>query len=174
MIGLSVDLPYPSLDGLCFDPKSVKIISPAYADRGSELTVILQYVYQSMILAGRGCEEYGKILTQIAIAEMHHLDILGEMLYRMGALPVFSSCPPRRFDFYSTRAVSYAQTTQKMLQDDIVGERAAIKGYEGMLCRLENERVAAVIARIVQDEKLHLETLCGMLKELEECSCPNG
>ena len=52
-----------------------------------------------------------------------------------------------------------------MLMDDIRGETEAIRGYEAMLCRLKNERVAAVIERILLDEKLHLETLKGMLRE---------
>lgn len=169
MDGLIVDLPYPSLDGLCFDPKSVRIISPAYADRGSELTAILQYVFQAMVFAGRGCDEYDRTLTRIAIAEMHHLDLLGEMMYRMGALPVFTSDPPRRFDFYSTRAVSYAQTTEKMLQDDIQGEMKAIRDYERMVERLDNEQVSAVISRIILDEKLHLETLRALLEKREDC-----
>ena len=41
MEGLKVDLPYPSVEGIGEDPRSVRIISPAYADRGSEMTAIL-------------------------------------------------------------------------------------------------------------------------------------
>ncbi len=165
MHGMSVDLPYPSTDGLRPDAESVKILSPAYADRGSELTAILQYVYHSIVFAGLNRKQYARMMVEIAIAEMHHLDLLGGMLYNLGALPVFTSCPPRLFDFYSAAAVSFSCVPQKMLMDDIRGETEAIRGYEAMLCRLKNERVAAVIERILLDEKLHLETLKGMLRE---------
>ena len=45
MYGLSVDSPYPATEDLTADWESVRILSPAYADHGSELTAILQYVW---------------------------------------------------------------------------------------------------------------------------------
>ena len=36
MYGLSADAPYPRTEGITQDRESVRIISPAYADRGSE------------------------------------------------------------------------------------------------------------------------------------------
>ena len=46
-----------------------------------------------------------------------------------------------------------------MLEDDIIGERHAIAGYEKMLKSLKNEQVKAIISRIIEDERLHLATL---------------
>ena len=86
----------------------------------------------------------------------------------MGVLPVYSSCPPRKFDFYSTGAVSYASDVQKMILDDILGETQAIYTYEAMVRKLKNEKVSAIIERIVLDEKLHLETLKNILRELNK------
>lgn len=166
MYGLSVDIPYPSAEGLRPDAESAKIISPAYADRGSEMTAILQYVYQSIVFSGLKMKQYSRILVEIAVAEMHHLDLLGEMLYGLGTFPVFSSRPPRLCDFYSAAAVSYSVEPQKMIMDDICGETEAIRSYERMLCSLKNEQVSAVVSRIVLDEKLHLETLKNILSEL--------
>ncbi len=168
MQGLQVDLPYPETGGIGEDLCSAHILFPAYADRGSEMTAILQYVFQAIVLEKQGYEEYAKTLDEIAVAEMHHLDILGALLYELGVLPVFSSCPPRKFDFYSTGAVSYASDVQKMILDDILGETQAIYTYEGMVRKLKNERVSAIIQRIILDEKLHLETLKNILRELNK------
>ena len=57
MKGLQVDLPYPSTEGLGEDVRSVKIISPAYADRGSEMTAVLQYVFQSVVFVALGMKK---------------------------------------------------------------------------------------------------------------------
>ena len=171
MKGLQVDQPYPSAEGIGRDERSVRIISPAYADRGSEMTAILQYVFQSIVLSGQGLKKYSETLLSISIAEMEHLEILGSLLFEMGALPVYTSCPPRMFDFYSTRAVSYACDPVKMILDDIRGEKEAIRTYEEMICKLANERVAAIIERIVLDEKLHLKTLETMYAELAAAGC---
>ena len=52
MYGLSADAPYPGTEGITQDRESVRIISPAYADRGSELTAILQYVFHATVFSG--------------------------------------------------------------------------------------------------------------------------
>ncbi len=157
---------YPTLDGIQEDKRTAQIISPAYADRGSELTAILQYVYQSFIFEGLGFDKYAKTLEEIALAEMMHLDILGSVLYRLGVLPVYTSCPPKKFDFYTTAAVCYENEPQKMIMADIKGETEAIRAYEKMLTKLQNEQVSAIISRIILDEKLHLATLKAILIEL--------
>lgn len=166
MYGLSADLPYPSAEGVGQDRESVRILSPAYADRDSELTAILQYVFHATVFSGLQMKQYSRLLMGIAVSEMHHLDILGGMLYRMGALPVFTSCPPRLFDFYSTAAVSYSCEPVKMIQADIRGEKEAIRQYQSMLRRLRNESVAAIISRIIVDEELHLHTLQSIMSEI--------
>ena len=167
MFGLSTDSPYPSAEGMGRDRESVRIISPAYADRGSELTAILQYVFHATVFSGLQMKQYSRLLTEIAVSEMHHLDMLGGMLYQMGALPVYTSCPPRLFDFYSTAAVSYSCEPEKMIQDDIHGEEEAIRQYQSMLRRLRNEQVSAVISRIICDEELHLQTLHSIMSEIK-------
>jgi rubrerythrin len=54
-----------------------------------------------------------------------------------------------------------------MVEDDIIGEKQAISSYSKMLLQLKNEQVKAIIARILEDEKLHLATLNKILKELK-------
>ena len=44
----------------------------------------------------------------------------------------------------------------------------AIYTYEEMIRKLKDEKVSAIIARIVLDEKLHLETLKNILRELNK------
>lgn len=166
MKGLQADLPYPSLEGIGEDERSVRIISPAYADRGSEMTAVLQYVFQSVVFDGIGMQKYAETLLQIAIAEMDHLKILGTLLNQMGALPVFVSRPPVKFDFYTTRAVSYSSEPTRMILDDISGETEAIRTYEGMVQKLQNDKVSEIIRRIILDERLHLKTLKELLEKL--------
>ncbi|RXZ61054.1 hypothetical protein ESZ91_01350 [Candidatus Borkfalkia ceftriaxoniphila] len=169
MSGLQVDLPYPSTTDFMRDECSVRIISPAYAGGASEMTAILQYIYHAVHFDCAGNKKFARILRDIAITEMHHLDMLAEMFCAMGVSPVYSACPPCFCDFYSTRNVSYSCTPQRMIMDDINGEREAIRDYERMLCKLKNEQAGAVISRIILDEQLHLETLKRMLDELVNC-----
>ena len=163
---LIVDLPYPSTSEITEDLYSARIIAPAYASSHSELGAIMQYVYHHFYFDKLGEDEIANLLIEISVAEMKHLEILGETLLKLGVDPVFTKLPPYKIDFFSTRAISYSKTARKMLLDDIAGEMMGINDYNRMLDELENENVSAIIKRILLDEELHLVALKKCLKEI--------
>ena len=168
MKALTAELPYPGLEGIQESSESICIIAPAYAGRGSEMTATLQYVYQSIIFSGLKMQEISDTLLSIAIAEMEHLELLGKMILKMGAKPIYSERPPVPSRFYTTSYVGYSVQPQKMIADDIRGETEAIEGYTCMAEKLKDEQAAAIISRIILDEKVHLAQLKKIYKELVE------
>ena len=164
---LSVDLPYPTLEGLSPDCLSLGIISPAYASAEGELNATLQYIYHSFAFWNTGHEEWAQDLQAIAISEMHHLDLLGKTITKLGAKPVYCLNPATFFSFYSTKFVSYSNTLLHMIEDDILSEKHAIAQYEKMLKRLKNEQVIKIVSRILEDEFLHLKKFEEILSKLK-------
>jgi len=164
---IHAELPYPSVDGLTTDLQSVKIISPAYAAPGpAEMSANLQYVFQHFIFEKLGMDDIAETILGISLSEMLHLDLIGSMISFMGVTPIYTANPMRYTDFYSARNVKYATNPQKMIIDDIADEFAAIDLYKSMVAQLKNEQVSAVISRIILDEKVHIETLKDILKQL--------
>lgn len=157
------DLPYPSVDNLRPDVRSGQIISFAYASLKSELTAILQYTYHHFHFGGYDQED-SETMMGIALAEMRHLDILGEAMLKLGVDPKYVQCPGTK-SFFNTSTVSQSTTPQKMIMDDIEGELNAIADYKKMLFILKNEQVEAIIQRIILDEQLHIEKLKEMLQK---------
>ncbi len=151
------DEPYPSAEGLSPDPVSARIISTAYATGCGELNSILQYIYQSFIFAHAGDTKCAELVKSVALAEMIHLNLLGNALANLGAQPVFTFNPPVAFNFYSAKFVSYTCKPKEMLEDDVAAEKHAVAAYEKMLLRLKNRAVRELIARLLKDERLHLE-----------------
>lgn len=158
--------PYPDISGISRDVRDLKLVSQAYATSSGELNAILQYVYHSMIFLSHGKKEISATLKDIAVGEMIHLQILGNLICALGAQPVFSAYPPAAFNFYSTKFVSYGCSLKSMIEDDICGERHAICVYEKIVPRLRSEKVKEIILRIIEDEKLHLAALTAILKEI--------
>ena len=146
--------------------RALRVVSPAYAGRDGELTAILQYVYQSILLGGSGEKELSALLLSIAVEEMRHLQILGTLIVKLGAPPVFTACPPYPVSYYSASCVNYAKSPRAMLAADISAERTAISEYERMIACLGNEPAAAVLARIRDDEEEHLRRLRDAAKSL--------
>ena len=164
---LTLNEPFPTTDGICPDAYSLAVISPAYASSTGELNAILQYLYHFFNFKHQGLMEYAETLERIAIAEMLHLKLLGETITALGAQPVFCQYPPTAYNFYSAKFVSYSRNLVNMIEDDIMGERHAICQYSRILQRLKNNQIKAIVSRILEDEKLHLETLKGILNKLK-------
>ncbi len=162
----ALDIPYPSLEGIRENAAALKIISPAYAGDEGELTAVLQYIYQHILFDNMGCKDYASTLIKVAITEMKHLEILGSLILKLGAAPVYSYLPPYPINYYSARAVSYSKSPQKMILDDIASEQYAIDAYTKILCRVKDEQIAAVIERIRMDEEEHLAAFKCILKEM--------
>lgn len=156
----------PSLNELTNDFATLRLISPAYAGRDGELTAVLQYVYQSVIFGELGREETAKAIVRIAVDEMRHLEILGKVIVKLGAPPVFTSCPPYPVGFYSASCVNYTRSPRQMLSADVCAEENAISFYERVLLRIGNPAVAAVITSILEEERRHLEQFNHLLSEL--------
>lgn len=166
------DLPYPDLSAIGTDCKNAQIIMPAYVDSESEMTAVLQYIFQSINFDVAGNSRYAAMLEDIAIAEMKHLDLLGEALLRMGVSPVYVRRPPNKCDYYSTCHVNYATQPAAMIAADITSETEAIRSYEQMLCKITNPTLGALISRILLDERMHLKAFKEMYCEI--VAAPNG
>ena len=162
---IRVNALYPTTENICPDAFSLRIISPAYAGSDGELNAVLQYIYHAFFFDKKGYGDIAKLLRGIALAEMRHLDILGETILALGAAPIYSRYPASSFNFYSSKYVSYSCSLKNMLEDDILGERRAVTAYKKMLCCLKNEQVKAIISRILEDEILHVEKLEAALVE---------
>lgn len=163
---LVADAPYPNLSELTCDPYAARVLSAAYATSTGELNASLQYIYHSISFLCNGDTARAELLKGIAIAEMHHLHLLGEALLRLGAPPVYSFVPPATYNFYSTKFVSYSRSLRNMIEDDIMGEKYAIYGYERMLPRLKDNTLRTLICRILEDEQLHVDALKSSLEGL--------
>lgn len=164
---LTMPEPFPSTKDLCEDAYSLRIISPAYASSTGELNSTLQYIYHSFFFGKCGYEDVAEKLVSIAVAEMLHINILGQTILALGAPPVYCRNPSTGFDFYSTKYVAYSRSLNYMLEDDILGEKQAILEYDCMIKKLKNQQVKKIVSRIRDDEILHLETLQNILSDFK-------
>lgn len=162
---LKCEAAYPELSNITEDAQVLRLLSPVYAGKHGELTAVLQYVYQSVYLGANGKEEEARLLLSIAVNEMHHMEILGTLITKLGAPPVYTACPPYPVGFYCASNVNYVKALRSMICADIAGEENAIEDYNRILTVVKGP-VFEVIARILEDEKLHLKTLGELLSTL--------
>lgn len=157
---------YPTLEEVTPDCSALRLISPAYAGKAGELTAILQYVFQSIVLEECGFIEIAKTLVRLAVSETRHLQLLGTAICKLGAPPVFTACPPYPVGYYSASNVDHCKNPRQMICADICAEENAIADYERMLCRLSNPPISALISRIAEEKRENLRVLNQILRDL--------
>lgn len=154
-----VDLPYPAVTIAKPNPHYARIISGAYAGRGSETTAIAQYISHRYFI-----QDYPAVSVAykyITFVETIHQELLGKLIKSLGLDPMFFSYETNRY--WSGSYPNYQYTINQILQSDIQGEKDAIAHYTRIINRIGDESIQSLLKRIILDEEKHIEVLTGFL-----------
>jgi len=144
--------PYPEVKKSHDDQDNratVAMLKEDYAGAVSELTAITQYIFQNTTAEDPA---FANAMLQIAIAEMTHLDMLGDAIETLGGDPRYDD---GRY-YWNASYVDYARPRPDMLRANIKAETAAIQNYQTHAAATKNPTVRDFLLRIIRDEQLHL------------------
>ena len=164
---VKLDIPYPEVKVEEKNPYYADILSEDYAGRVSETTATFLYSYQHFNTFDSN-EEFSKIIEEIAIVEMKHLEMLGKTIKLLGKEPIYKTCEASRGDciMWTASNVDYSTRLKEMLEIDIAAETTAIKTYENHKRLINDKYIKKMLDRIILDEKRHLEIFNMIYKEL--------
>lgn len=130
------------------------------------MTAITQYISNENRLSAELCP-LARAILGIAIAEMMHLQKLGELICLLGGNVDFTARyrggKPR---MWTPQYLSNPAGAREMLLADIESEKQAIAQYTAHIKMIEDVFVNAVLKRIIVDEEYHIMLLQGLLEEL--------
>lgn len=163
---IMVDLPYPPVQVQGQNQVYANILSIDYCGAVSEMTAIAQYINHENRLSCDRCP-LAKTILGIAMAEMIHLQKLGELIFLLGGSIEFVAKPPNgRPSMWTPEYFAIQNNVKNMLLADIEGEKAAIHQYKMHSKVIQDSEIRAVLARIIKDEEYHIMILQSMLQEL--------
>lgn len=162
-IKLRADAPYPELKNCVPNAQCVTILRNLANDRVGEFTAITQYTYQHVV-SSKMSEEISKILEEISIVEMHHLELLCSAMMCFGAKPEFKD---GKGQWFSANYANYSPRLIDMLRANIKSESQAIYDYTCAADKVNNESLRQLFLRIAEDEKCHLQTFEELYKQVE-------
>ena len=154
---------YPEIVGAKPCERTVRLLYDLRSGRESELTAILQYIYQNEVLA-KCNKEVAFILEKIAIVEMHHLELLGDAIIAFGGKPCYIDSDG--FD-YNTSSVAYYTDLRSILEKDIKDEEFAVQAYRHTAQMVDNESLRELLNAIADDECVHIKILTALLDDLD-------
>lgn len=161
-----VDLPYPSIQVREKNQKYANLLSMDYCGSVSEMSAITQYTNNENRMSCEKCP-LAKTILGIAMAEMIHLQKLGELIHLLGGNIDFVARQSNgRQKMWTPAYLTIPENVEKMIWADIESERSAINQYKIHMKAINDEYVNAVLARIIKDEEYHIMMLQAVMEEL--------
>lgn len=163
---IMADLPYPPIQVRGRNLVYADLLSVDYCGAVSELSAITQYINNESRLSYENCS-IAKVLLGIAMAEMMHLQKLGELMVLLGGNVDYTAKQRNgKRRMWTPEYLVLPEQVQKMLLADIEAEKEAIRQYEMHIKMIDDDCVNAVLERIIQDEEYHIMLLKILLREL--------
>ena len=153
-----LDLPYPPIEVKEENPAYADLILLNYAGSVSEFSAITQYTYHEIALKYK-FKEVSETLEGISEVEMHHLQILGELIVKLGKDPGYWICKHKKTNFWTPKFLSYNINLKKVLTVDITSEKEAIAQYNRTKKQISDSNIVDIIDRIILDEEYHIKLL---------------
>jgi len=160
-----LELPYPPIQVRCRNQEYADLLSWDYCGSVSELSAITQYINNENRICLKNCA-LARMLLGIAMAEMMHLQKLGELIQLLGGEVDFAAKQQGgRQQLWTPDCLDLPRDVKKMLCADIQAEKAAIAQYRNHIERIHDDCVNAVLRRIIRDEEYHIVLLRALQEE---------
>lgn len=144
-------------------PYALFLMQDMASARG-EMTAIYQYLYGNWIFQSSHAS-IADAMKRIAQVEMHHLDLLGQMIVLLGGGPMCAASPDRCATAWNGDQVRYDREIRQVLSWNIQLEREAVETYTIQARQIKDPYVSALLARLALDERLHEKILKNFLAQ---------
>ena len=162
---IMMDLPYPEIQVREKNPVYANLLSLDYCGSVSELSAITQYINNENRMSNEQCP-LAKTILGIAMAEMMHLQKLGELIFLLGGtVDYVAKGQNGQKQMWSPGCLNIPENVRQMLAADIEAEQAAIRQYQAHIRVIKDPYVNAVLRRIILDEEYHIMVLRTLMQE---------
>lgn len=162
-----VDLPYPPIEVRERNQAYANLLSVDYCGAVSEMSAITQYINNENRMSSEKCP-LAKTILGIAMAEMMHLQKLGELIFLLGGDVDFTAKDRNgRRKMWTPGYLTIPENIEKMILADIEAEKGAINQYRMHIKMIRDDCINAVLERIIQDEEYHIMMLRSLLEKAQ-------
>lgn len=157
--------PYPPIQVQAENREYAELLSYDYCGNVSELSAITQYINNENRLSCNHCDA-AKTLLGIAMAEMIHLQKLGQFIFLLGGTIDYCARKHGKEQLWSPDCLDIPRNRKNMILADIESEKCAINQYCMHMRMIKDPNINAVLARIIKDEQYHIDVLQKLLPKM--------
>jgi bacterioferritin len=127
----------------------------------SEMSAVARYIHSGFVQAGR--REVADCFRHIAMVEMHHLDIFGQLAHQLGEDPRLWAPFRGGRRYWTPEYLRYPRPLEAILRQTMEEEQTAVRKYSQQALWIRDENVVANLRRIIADEEVHIQVLTELL-----------
>lgn len=157
--------PYPEITVQRPNPQFAERLSSTFGGPSGELSAISGYIYQSLVFR-KNFPEYARVIDKIALVEMKHLDMIGELILKLEGKPIYAEYSDGIPVYWSGESITYADDLATALVGDLRGEQKAYSAYITLARQSGDKHVFSILTRIALDEMIHAGVIKNMINEL--------
>lgn len=153
-----VNKPYPPIEVLSQNPYYGELILEDMAGLVSEMSAISLYMYNNIIIPD--CDELSDLKESfkcINMVEMKHIDMLGQLALKLGVDPRLWTNNNGNCQYWTPFNNCYPNQLEALLKNSIISEQQAIQQYQSHINCIDDPYIKNILARIIEDETLHLK-----------------
>lgn len=166
-----IDKPYPDIIVKHLPFEVVIMLKKIFAGNKSEMTSVMQYVYQKNIFSDvPSLNNFASALEMISVKEMQHYEILSRVMVGANIDPkncVYIDGNADICDFWKSNYVDYTKDIVKMVEADIALEQKAIVEYAAIMAISTDDNLKDIVARIIEDERTHIKYFKAVLEAIK-------
>lgn len=156
--------PYPEIRVENKNQYYAEILMDDYAGFISEFSAVSQYMYHSL-KSVKSIEYLSNMWRNISIVEMHHLDILGQLITLLGGKPIYRGSFSTSCQYWNGNFVYYGDNICNQLNADLKSEYQAIYNYENHIYMIDDKYIRENLKRIILDEQIHIKYFESAIKK---------
>lgn len=162
MIDCKINVPYPPVKTEGKNQNYAALLTNDFAGSVSEMSAVTNYIFQSLITRNK---EIAETMKCISMVEMHHMDMLGELIVCFGSSPKIGAVSGCSIRYWNGQYLCYDEDPLSYLKVNIANENKAIETYKGRITQINDCYAKKVIERIIMDEEHHIMLFQGLLKK---------
>lgn len=154
---------YPKLSRIKHNSYYQGLVQNLYCGKEGEVTLFLQFNYQSNILLPFG-DDYAKIFENFANEELFHIQLLAQTIISLGGDPVYCDNQGR---WFGGRWIDYIKDIKQMLELNIEMKEKIIIDYKTTISKIDDLSIKQMLNLILRDEEKCHEKLKQLLSDLK-------
>ena len=140
------------------------LLLDCYASSISELSAVTLYNYLNIVLDEQ-FNDIKEVYRGITIVELHHLNIIGDLIKKLGVMPRYYYKKDNKIEMWSGSNIPNNFEVLETLNIAVMQEKDMIKKYEALIEKVTCPQIVMVIQRIIEDEKIHEQLLLELQKK---------